>query len=66
MRRFRLRTVILTDLSTMMLLHAKNEIDAPAGDEAESLIKAIDSARKVIDAIEVSYRSEDLDLGEYE
>ena len=46
-----------------MLLHLKDEVDAPLGGEAESLTRAIASATKVVDAVELAYTSGDLKLG---
>ena len=48
-----------------MLLHAKEEIDAPPGAEAESLAKAIEAAAKVVEAVELAYSSGDSALGEF-
>lgn len=48
-----------------MLLHAKEEVDAPPGAEAESLNKSIEAASKVVQATELAYNSGDFDLGQF-
>jgi len=45
-------------------LYAREEIDAPPGAEDESMDKAIEAGNKVIDALNLSYRSGDVELGE--
>jgi hypothetical protein len=46
---------------TMMLLHAKEELDAPPGGETEHFDKAM---HKVVEHVELAYSNGDHELGE--
>lgn len=50
--------------STMMLLHAKEELDAPPGGEAEHFDKAIEAMHKVVEHVELAYANGDHALRE--
>ena len=47
----------------MLLLHAKEEMDAGADDE--SMNNSIEAAGKVVEAIDTAYNSDDFDLGRF-
>ena len=49
----------------MLLLHAKEEMDAPPGADDESMNNSIEAAGKVVEAIDTAYNSDDFDLGRF-
>jgi hypothetical protein len=53
------------DSRTMMLLHAKEELDAPPGGEAEHFEKAVEAMGKVVEHIELAYTNGDQALGKF-